>query len=62
MILDTWCREFEGKFKEAPCVGLSRLEALCDTVAGVQARKDPEGYVHLSMERLQGSLLSKRLK
>ena len=45
MNVNTWCREFEGKFKEAPCVALSRLEALRDTVAGVQARKDPEVYV-----------------
>lgn len=43
--VELWCKELEARFREAPGVALSKLEALRYTVQDVRARKDPEEYV-----------------
>ena len=42
--INLWCTELVTRFREAPNVALSRLEASYYTILDVRAKRDPEDY------------------
>ena len=42
--INLWCTELVTRFREAPDVALSRLEAFHYIISDVRAKRDPEDY------------------